>query len=178
MMPQDFADEKLRLERAALLAALHEILTRRAATVATAESCTGGLLAAALTERPGSSAVFVGGIAAYANEAKTRLLGVAVELISRYGAVSREVAEALAQGAFQRLGTTYAVSTTGIAGPQGGSAEKPVGTVWIGLAGPSGVRAELYRLQGTRDEIRAATVQKALAALLAEVRGDEASEAF
>ena len=166
------------MARQQLLSELHEIAIRRAVTIGTAESCTGGLLAAALTERSGSSAFYFGGISAYANEAKSRLLGVPKDLIVKYGAVSCEVAEAMARGAFQRLGVTYAVSITGIAGPQGGSVDKPVGTVWLGVAGPSGVRAERYLFQGSRDEIRAHTVNKALAALLTELKGDEASEAF
>lgn len=171
-------DDPVKIARQELLGSLHEIALRRAVTIGTAESCTGGLLAAALTERAGSSAFYFGGVSVYANEAKTRLLGVPKELITESGAVSREVADAMARAAFQRLGVTYAVSITGIAGPQGGSPDKPVGTVWIGLAGPSGVRAERYQFNGSRDEIRAATVNKALAALLSELKGDEASEAF
>ncbi|NMO02904.1 competence/damage-inducible protein A [Gordonia sp. TBRC 11910] len=103
-------------------------------TVATAESCTGGLIAARLTDRPGSSAYFLGGVAAYANEVKTRILGVPAELIVAHGAVSEEVAEAMADGAREHLGTDAAVSTTGIAGPDGGSDRKPVGTVCFGIS--------------------------------------------
>lgn len=177
-MPNGMDDEQLELARQELLTSLHDILVRRVATVATAESCTGGLIAASLTERPGSSAIYAGGVSAYANEAKTKLLGVSADIIKAHGAVSAEVAEAMARGVFQRLGTTYAVSVTGIAGPQGGSEAKPVGTVWIGLAGPSGVRSQKFQLHGSRQQIRSATVHRALAALLGEIKGDEASEAF
>lgn len=178
MTPKSIDDEQLELARQKVLDELHDILLRRVATVATAESCTGGLIAAALTDRPGSSAVYAGGVSAYANEAKVKLLGVSAELIKIHGAVSAEVAEAMARGVFQRLGTTYAVSVTGIAGPHGGTEAKPVGTVWVGLAGPSGVRSQVFQLKGSRQQIRNATVHRALAALLVEIKGDEASEAF
>ena len=102
---------------------------RRAQGIAIAESCTGGLLAARLTERPGSSAYVAGGVVAYSNEAKVELLGVDPALIERHGAVSEPVAEAMADGALGRFGADTAVAVTGIAGPDGGTEEKPVGTV-------------------------------------------------
>ena len=111
-----------------------QLLTAQRATLATAESCTGGLLANRVTNVPGSSAVFVEGNVTYSNDAKTRTLGVSAELISAAGAVSEEVARAMAEGALQRSGATFALSTTGIAGPDGGTAQKPVGTVFVGLA--------------------------------------------
>jgi nicotinamide-nucleotide amidase len=111
-----------------------QLLTAQRATLATAESCTGGLLADRVTNVPGSSAVFVEGNVTYSNDAKTRTLGVSAELISTVGAVSEEVARAMAEGALQRSGATFALSTTGIAGPDGGTAQKPVGTVFVGLA--------------------------------------------
>jgi nicotinamide-nucleotide amidase len=113
------------------------LLTAGRATLATAESCTGGLLANRVTNVPGSSAVFVEGNVTYSNDAKTRTLGVSAELISTAGAVSEEVARAMAEGALQRSGATFALSTTGIAGPDGGTAQKPVGTVFVGLASRS-----------------------------------------
>jgi nicotinamide-nucleotide amidase len=111
------------------------LLRSSASTLATAESCTGGLLAARITELPGSSDYFLGGLVVYANEAKVALAGVPPELIERHGAVSGEVALALAEGARARLEATVGVGVTGIAGPGGGSAEKPVGTVWLSVAG-------------------------------------------
>jgi PncC family amidohydrolase len=123
--------------------------------IATAESCTGGLLAARLTERPGSSAYLAGGLVAYANDAKTDLLGVDAALIDAHGAVSEPVAEAMAAGALHRFGADTAVATTGIAGPGGGTDDKPVGTVCftVALAGhPPSTRT--LRLPGNRNDVR------------------------
>ena len=128
------------------------------ATVATAESCTAGLLAGRLADRPGSSAYLTGGFVTYANEAKTAEVGVPAALIERVGAVSREVAEAMATGARERLGTTYGVGITGVAGPGGGTPEKPVGLVHVALAGPDGVVHRELRLGGSRAVIRRRTV--------------------
>jgi competence/damage-inducible protein CinA-like protein len=114
------------------------LLTQREATIAVAESCTGGLLANRFTNVPGASAVFLEGNVTYSNAAKTRTLGVPMELLNSVGAVSKEVAQAMAEGARTRAGATYALSTTGIAGPDGGTAEKPVGTVFVGLASADG----------------------------------------
>src|SRR5215469_6467961 len=111
-----------------------QLLTAKHATLATAESCTGGLLANRVTDVAGASVVFLEGNVTYSNDAKTRTLGVSAELISTFGAVSEEVARAMAEGARQRTGATFALATTGIAGPDGGTTEKPVGTVFIGLA--------------------------------------------
>jgi nicotinamide-nucleotide amidase len=124
-------------------------------TIAVAESCTGGLLAARLTGRPGASAHMAGGVVAYANEAKAALLGVDPALIERHGAVSAEVAEAMANGALARFDADVAISTTGIAGPDGGSKEKPVGTVfWCAKRADGGTLARDVRLPGDRDEVR------------------------
>jgi len=111
-----------------------ELLREKNATLAVAESCTGGLLADRLTNVPGSSAVFLEGNVTYSNEAKTKKLGVPAELFSSVGAVSKEVARAMAEGVLERSGATYSLSTTGVAGPGGGTPEKPVGTVYVGLA--------------------------------------------
>jgi nicotinamide-nucleotide amidase len=122
-------------------------LSQQGATIAVAESCTGGLLANRFTNVPGASAVFLEGNVTYSNAAKTRTLGVSTELLNRVGAVSKEVALAMAEGARARAGTTYALSTTGIAGPDGGTPEKPVGTVFVGLAaadGPSQVESLFF----------------------------------
>ena len=136
------------------------------ASVATAESCTGGLIGSALTDVPGASAVYPGGVVAYANEAKSVLLGVPPGLIARHGAVSREVAMAMATGARRALRADLAVSVTGIAGPGGGSADKPVGLVWFGLAGPGGVRAERRVFPGPRALVRDRARDEALRLLL------------
>lgn len=114
-------------------------LTARGETVATAESCTGGAIANRITNVPGASAVFLSGYVTYSNDAKSMDLGIDPMLIESFGAVSREVAAAMAEGALRRSGATWAVSTTGIAGPSGGSAQKPVGTVFIGLARHGGM---------------------------------------
>lgn len=138
-------------------------------TIATAESCTGGLVSAAITEIAGSSAVFLGGYVTYANEAKSGMLGVEEALIERHGAVSEQVATSMASGALERSGAEIAVSISGIAGPGGGSAEKPVGTVMFGLA-RKGEESQSFREQfgddKNRTEIRAAASIYALQLLL------------
>ena len=124
-------------------------------TVAVAESCTGGLMSARLTERPGCSTFFLGGVVAYSNEAKISLVGVDAELIERFGAVSPEVAEALAAGAIERFGADFGIGITGIAGPDGGTEEKPVGTVCFSVAERDGERiTRSTRLPGGRADVR------------------------
>ncbi len=130
-------------------------LRRRSLTIAVAESCTGGQLAARLTAPPGASSYVKGGIVVYANDAKVRAAGLAESLIERHGAVSEEVATALAHGARERLSADVGVGVTGIAGPGGGSAEKPVGLVWLSVAGPDGAQAvRSVNLPGSRADIR------------------------
>jgi len=119
-----------------------ELATKRKLTIATAESCTGGLIGAAITSIPGSSVPFKGGIIAYDNAIKSSQLNIPADMIAKYGAVSSEVAEAMANGALDKLGVDVTVSVTGIAGPGGGSDDKPVGTVWIGLAVREGTSAK------------------------------------
>jgi nicotinamide-nucleotide amidase len=139
-----------------------ETLLARGLTIATAESCTAGLLAGRLTDRPGSSAYLLGGLVTYANEAKTELAGVPAELIARVGAVSAEVAAAMADGARSRLGTDVGVGITGIAGPGGGSADKPVGLVHICAATASASRARRVIIPGSRADVRRRTTEIAL----------------
>jgi nicotinamide-nucleotide amidase len=134
----------------------------RGLTVATAESCTGGLLAARLTERPGSSAWVLGGNTAYASSAKEQLLDVPAELLAAHGAVSPEVAAALAEGVRARFGADVGVGITGIAGPGGGTADKPVGTVHLCVVGPDGRQARSLRLPGSRSAVRARSVVMAM----------------
>ncbi|HEY4626152.1 MAG TPA: nicotinamide-nucleotide amidohydrolase family protein, partial [Blastococcus sp.] len=134
----------------------------RGLTVATAESCTGGLLAARLTERPGSSAWVLGGVTAYANSAKEQLVGVPAAVLEEHGAVSPEVAGALADGARVRFGADVGVGITGIAGPGGGLPDKPVGTVHICVAGPDGRQLRALRLPGSRTAVRERSVTMAM----------------
>ena len=134
--------------------------------LATAESCTGGLIAACCTDVAGSSDWFDRGFVTYSNAAKTEMLGVDAALIAEHGAVSEQVARAMAQGALQHSAAQVTISVTGVAGPGGGSAAKPVGTVWLGWATPAGVVTELHHFAGDRAQVRAATVQHALARLV------------
>ena len=133
-----------------------------ALTIGTAESCTGGMIAAVLTSIPGSSETFKGSVVCYSNEVKTALLGVDGDIIARNGAVDEEVALQMAIGLRKALNVDYAVSATGIAGPDGGSEEKPVGMVWIAVAGCQGNSVRLYHFKGGRAQIREATVREAL----------------
>jgi nicotinamide-nucleotide amidase len=131
-------------------------------TVATAESCTGGLLAARLTERPGSSAWVLGGVTAYANSAKEHLLDVPADVLAEHGAVSPEVAVALADGARARFGADVGVGITGVAGPGGGTPQKPVGTVHLCVAGPEGRELRALRIPGSRSAVRERSVTMAM----------------
>lgn len=140
-------------------------------TVATAESCTGGLVAAALTSIPGASGHVVGGIVVYADRAKERLLGVAPELIASHGAVSAEVADAMAVGARDRLGVDVAVAVTGISGPDGGSDAKPVGLTFIAVADAAGSRVERHVWSGDRAANRRESTVAALRLLIARLGG-------
>lgn len=153
-----------------LVRQLADALLARGWMMATAESCTGGLIAGACTDLSGSSVWFDRGFVTYSNEAKTDLVGVPAALIAMHGAVSEPVARAMASGALARSRAQVAVAVTGVAGPTGGSAEKPVGTVWFGFATPAGVQAEHRRFDGDRAAVRAATVAHALAGLLARAR--------
>jgi len=150
--------------------ALAEALRRRGWHLATAESCTGGLIAAACTQLAGSSDWFERGFVSYSNAAKTELLGVPMTLIESHGAVSEAVARAMVQGALQRAPVELAVAVTGIAGPGGAVPGKPVGTVWLAWGTAAGVQAERLQLGGDRDAVRHATVQAALQRLAEAAR--------
>ncbi len=139
-----------------------ELLRERGLTLATAESCTGGLVASRLTAIPGSSDVFLGSIVAYADAVKAAQLGVPEEVLSTFGAVSAESARAMAEGARERLGADVAVSVTGVAGPGGGTPEKPVGLVFLHAAGPQGERTLRFDFPGDRDTIRGRAAVAAL----------------
>ena len=144
-------------------------LRERGLMMATAESCTGGLIAGACTDLSGSSEWFERGMVSYSNAAKTALLGVPATLIETEGAVSEAVARAMASGALTHSDAQCAVAVTGIAGPTGGSAEKPVGTVWFAWATPQGVFSERQHFSGDRSTVRQATVVHALTGLLARL---------
>jgi nicotinamide-nucleotide amidase len=142
-----------------------DLLLKQGWMLATAESCTGGLIAAACTDLAGSSQWFERGFVTYSNAAKTELLGVDAGLIARDGAVSEAVVRSMVQGALARSRAQVAIAVTGVAGPSGGSAAKPVGTVWLAWATPQGLHSEVQHFAGDRAAVRTATVQHALRGL-------------
>jgi nicotinamide-nucleotide amidase len=153
------SDENLR----ALAQTLADVLTQRREMLVSAESCTGGWIAKVLTDLPGSSAWFECGVVAYSYEAKEALLGVNPHTLEQHGAVSEETAVEMVSGALARSGATIAVAVTGIAGPSGGTSDKPVGTVWIAWKRRGGyAQAEVFRFDGDREAVRRQTVARAL----------------
>lgn len=176
-LPQRMQDELAKLEKLikpymvgeetdTLETVVHKLFTDRYLTLATAESCSGGALAAKIVSVPGSSVYFKGGVVSYNNEIKNKMLGVSEETLRKYGAVSRQTAEEMAQGCLEKMKVDYAVATTGIAGPTGGSDEKPVGTVWIAVAGKNGVSAHKYQLGNDRPKVIERTVNQSLGDLI------------
>jgi nicotinamide-nucleotide amidase len=149
----------------ALIPRIAERLLARRQWLATAESCTGGMIAQLLTGIAGSSEWFERGLVTYSNRAKVELLGVPQAVLDRTGAVSRQTAEAMASGVLRNAPVQWAISVTGIAGPGGGSKDKPVGTVWIGLARADAVEARLFQFKGDRDGIRRQSAEAALVML-------------
>jgi PncC family amidohydrolase len=147
-----------------------ELLIARQMTIATAESCTGGLISHLITDVSGSSAYMMGGIVAYSNEAKINLLGVKPETLVAVGAVSEEVAIELAAGVKRVFGVDCALSVTGIAGPLGGTAEKPVGLTYIGLATPDGITVQRFVWEGNRVQNKLSSAQAALQMLIAYLK--------
>lgn len=160
------------LESCALLATL---LLRQGWFLTTAESCTGGLIAANCTDLAGSSNWFERGFVTYSNAAKCELLGVDAALIDHHGAVSEAVVRAMAVGALAHAHAQVAIAVTGVAGPAGGSADKPVGTVWLAWATPMGVISELKQFDGDRAAVRHATVQHALVRLIELIQAENPS---
>ena len=152
-----------------LCARLAQLLVSRGWTLATAESCTGGMIAAACTDLSGSSVWFERGFVTYSNAAKTECLGVCAALVQQHGAVSEAVVRAMARGAITHSRAEVSIAVTGVAGPTGGSAEKPVGTVWFGWSVHGQVATELQRFTGDRAAIRAATVEHAIQLLLRDL---------
>lgn len=155
-----------------LAATLGQRLLDVQAQVSTAESCTGGGIAEAITRIPGSSAWFEAGYVTYSNRQKTRQLDVPEALFGQVGAVSREVVEAMARGAQSHSTALYSVAVSGVAGPDGGSAEKPVGTVWICWGAAERLIAERFQFAGDRDAVRRQTVKAALEGLIRLTRGE------
>lgn len=153
----------LAAERVAAIAAR---LQRRGEWLAVAESCTGGLIAKTLTDIPGSSQWFERGYVVYSNQAKQDLLGVPALLLARHGAVSEAIVRALAEGVLARAPVQWSLAVSGIAGPGGGSSEKPVGTVWIAWAGPTGVTARGHCFTSDRAAVRSQALDAALQGLL------------
>ena len=151
---------------------LNQLLQGKGLKLATAESCTGGLIADRITNVPGSSEYFLGGIVAYAYEAKVALLGVSWDALQKYGAVSREIVVAMARGARTALGADLAVSVSGIAGPGGGLPDKPVGTTWIGLSTAGGDWARKFVWDGDRLQNKALSVEAALQFVLDYLEGN------
>lgn len=158
-------------ETYSLAAQLGQHLSARSAKVTTAESCTGGGIAHAITSVPGSSRWFDCGFVTYSNEAKQQLLGVEIQVLREFGAVSAEVVRAMAQGAASVAAAEFAVAVSGIAGPDGGSAEKPVGTVWFAWRGPGGTISDCHHFPGDREAVRDQAVVIALQGLLQVLDG-------
>ncbi len=156
------ADDGLLIGGEGLGSMVGELLRRKGLTLSLAESCTGGLVAKLVTDVAGSSEYFLEGAITYADAAKVRVLGVSPALLAEHGAVSSEMAVAMATGMRNNSGSDIALAVTGIAGPGGGSAEKPVGTVFIALATAAGCRAQGYRFSGSRDEVRNITAFTAM----------------
>ena len=152
-----------------LVEQLAERLSKRQAMVCCAESCTGGWIAKVMTDRAGSSGWFDRGFVTYSNQAKQEMLDVPAQVLEEHGAVSRETVLAMARGALANSAAQFSVAVSGIAGPGGGSEDKPVGTVWVAWAGEGFAEALCERFSGDRDAVRAATVQAALRGLLERV---------
>jgi nicotinamide-nucleotide amidase len=155
-----------------LLTRIHLLLRAGASTVATAESLTGGRLAVALTDTPGASETYLGGVVTYATELKASILDVDAAIIEEHGVVSPECAKAMASGVRAITGTTFGLSTTGVAGPTGQEG-KPPGTVFVGIAGPGLLEAVALELSGKREQIQERTVREALEAFEAVLRREE-----
>ena len=151
---------------------LGNLLKAKGQTIATAESCTGGKLASLLNKHAGSSAFYWGSVISYDNSVKEHLLGVPAELIKAHGVVSEEVARVMAESVRKSLNTNYGIATSGIAGPSGGSVEKPVGTVWIAWATPEGTTAECFHLGKLREQITDRACIKALVGMIRKVKGE------
>lgn len=165
-----FSISAVQLEQAAILL---QAARTRGLMLASAESCTGGRIGAALTAIAGSSDAYAGGVIAYQNSVKEKLLGVPADILHRHGAVSEPVVRAMAAGARMALGADWAVSTSGVAGPGGGSSEKPVGLVWIGIANPNQTWAFQYFFSGERNAVQSESVYTAMGLLLQLIESEQ-----
>lgn len=145
---------------------LISLLKEKNMTIAAAESCTGGMLSAAITSAAGASAVFEGSIVSYANRIKEKMLGVEAAIFTTHGAVSEPCAKAMADGVKRQIGADIGVSITGIAGPDGGTPQKPVGTVYIGVSYAGGTTAKRFQFEGNREQVRHESVKQALCEVL------------
>ena len=171
-MPEVYSEQNGPEQIRTSLAGLAALLVQKGFVLGTAESCTGGLLAAFCTSVPGSSRWFQGGVVAYANEVKTALLGVPPDMLHTCGAVSREVAEAMSQGCLGAVQAHCAIAVTGIAGPDGGSPEKPVGTVWIATClRVDGAEAHCFHFAGDRSAVRLAAIHQGILLLAERLKG-------
>jgi PncC family amidohydrolase len=160
------------VDLASLAARLQAAALERGITVGTAESCTGGLVGHVLTSIPGSSGYYLGGVVSYSDELKMGLLGVPADMLERHGAVSAQVAAAMAEGARERLGCDYAASVTGVAGPGGGSEAKPVGLTYVAVAGPTGHDVRRHRWDGDRASNKELSAAAAVELVLTFVTGE------
>lgn len=167
-----FTEEIVTMENKSVAQVLGELLRERELTVACAESCTGGNLAHKITQIPGSSAYFLGSVVSYSNDVKANILGVSRSSIDRFGAVSREVAEQMASGVAKLMQSDCALATTGIAGPEGGSRYKPVGTVWFGVKYNDQTVSELIRFDGDRNTVIESATQHAMVMLIKLLRNN------
>lgn len=152
-------------------ALLVELLIGEKMKLATAESCTGGLIAQKITSVPGASECFDCGVVTYSNEQKRNLLGVSAETLEQYGAVSEQTALEMCKGVKEVADADFGISVTGIAGPGGGTAEKPVGTVWIGICGKNIHKAEKFLFDGDRNQVRESTANTALNMVMEIIKG-------
>lgn len=151
---------------------LSDLLINKSLTIATAESCTGGLIGHIITSTPGSSTYFMGGIISYSNQAKCDLLGVSPDTLKQYGAVSDQTAKEMARGVKERFKTDIGLSVTGIAGPDGGSKEKPVGTVFMGFSFDDEIFSLRYLFKGSREEVKQQTAETVLGDIRRYLNGD------
>ena len=145
-----------------ILNQIGQLLQIQHAMLTCAESCTGGLITKLITDQPGSSAWFDCGFITYSDTAKHQMLGVPIQLLNQHGAISQPVAEAMVTGAIKHSSSEFALAVTGIAGPDGGTTTKPVGTVWLAWAGPTGIQSHVRHFTGNRNQIRQAAAKAAL----------------